>query len=501
AEFNIQRTIEETHLGISGYLLIVEDGRITAHPNANMIGQPFAPEAQRTVSANRQWLTFDGAEFYGRFYSMGGGRTVYSLITRGEFYSRLDVLRIISIIVSALAILVMGIVMFIFTGRIIKPLQHMTGIFSEFASGDLTKRLPEKGGDEIAQTSRSFNKTVEEFSKMISAIKNQTGTLSGIGTDLAVNMAQTSSAITQISVNIQSVKDRALAQSAGVTAANTAMEQVTGNIGKLNSHVEQQSGAVSESSSAVQEMIANIQSVTNTLAKNAEDMKDLGEASEAGRTGLVEVAADIQEIARESESLLEINAVIQNIASQTNLLSMNAAIEAAHAGESGRGFAVVADEIRKLSESSSKQSKTISGVLKKIKGSIDKITQSTDSVMKKFEAIDQSVKTVADQGENIRSAMEEQSQGSRQVLGASVLVSEITQQVKDGSIGMLKGSKEVIQESKNLEKVTHEISSGMNEMAAGAEQVSKAVHAVNELSGKTQENISSLAKAVSRFKV
>jgi len=500
-EFDIQKTIEETRLGISGYLFIVENGRISAHPDVGMIGRPFVPSAQRPVNASRQWLTLDGTEYYGGFHYLGGGRTVHSIITRDEFYSRLNVLRMISIIVSTLAILVMGIVMFVFTGRLIKPLQHMTGIFSEFANGDLTKRLPEKGRDEIAQTSRSFNKTVEELRKMISAIKSQTGTLSGIGSDLAENMAQTSSAITQISVNIQSVKDRALAQSAGVTAANTAMEQVTGNIGKLNSHVEQQSGAVSQSSSAVEEMIANIQSVTTTLTKNAEQMKELGEASEVGRVGLGEVAADIQEIARESESLLEINAVMQNIASQTNLLSMNAAIEAAHAGDAGRGFAVVADEIRKLSESSSIQSKTISGVLKKIKGSIDKITHSTDNVMKKFEAIDQSVKTVADQGENIRNAMEEQSQGSRQVLSASVLVSEITQQVKDGSMGMLEGSKEVIQESKNLEKVTHEISNGMNEMAAGAEQVSRAVSAVNELSGRTQENISSLAQAVSRFTV
>jgi methyl-accepting chemotaxis protein len=248
-------------------------------------------------------------------------------------------------------------------------------------------------------------------------------------------------------------------------------------------------------------MLANIQSVTQTLVRNAENVKDLTDASEVGRTGLQEVASDIQEIARESEGLLEINAVMENIASQTNLLSMNAAIEAAHAGEAGKGFAVVADEIRKLAESSGEQSKTISSVLKKIKESIDKITKSTDAVLNKFEAIDNGVKIVADQEENIRNAMEEQGEGSKQILNAIGQLNEITQMVKGGSMEMLEGSREVIQESKNLEAVTQEITNGMNEMATGADQINVAVTQVNNISGSNKENIEILVREVSKFKV
>jgi methyl-accepting chemotaxis protein len=265
--------------------------------------------------------------------------------------------------------------------------------------------------------------------------------------------------------------------------------------------VDRQSESVAQSSSAIEEMLANIQSVTQTLIKNGDNVHNLIEASEVGRTGLQEVAGDIQEIARESEGLLEINAVMENIASQTNLLSMNAAIEAAHAGEAGKGFAVVADEIRKLAENSGEQSKTISTVLKKIKDSIDKITKSTDSVLNKFEAIDGGVKTVSDQEENIRNAMEEQSAGSRQILEAIGALNDATQMVKGGAEEMLEGSRQVIQESKNLELTTQEITNGMNEMATGADQINVAVNQVNTISGKNKENIVVLVREVSKFKV
>jgi len=211
---------------------------------------------------------------------------------------------------------------------------------------------------------------------------------------------------------------------------------------QLNDHVEEQVSSVTASSAATEQMIANIQSVTDTLSKNAESVRELQGASVAGHTSLNGVASDIQGIARESESLLEINAVMQSIASQTNLLSMNAAIEAAHAGESGRGFAVVADEIRKLAESSSQQSKTIGGVLKSIKGSIDKITMSTGIVMDKFRAIEDVVKTVAVQEDNIRNAMEEQGQGSKQILQAVSSVNDVTHKVKDAARRMVETSKE-----------------------------------------------------------
>ena len=425
------------------------------------------------------------------------------LIPKNEALADSRQMILFSILLTAAMVLVAAFIALFLSRTITRPIADMAGMLKDIAQGegDLTAKLPENAKDETGEASRFFNQTMEKIRDLILLIKNQTGALSGIGNDLVSNMQQTSSAMNQIAANILNIKSRITNQSASVTQTNANMEQVTVNIDKLNDHVARQTDAVSQSSSAIEEMIANINSVTATLTKNAGNIKALMESSEVGRSSLQGVVADIQEIARESEGLLEINSVMENIASQTNLLSMNAAIEAAHAGEAGKGFAVVADEIRKLAESSGEQSKTIGSVLKRIKGSMDKITRSTDSVLANFEKIDHEIKTVAQQSTSIRNAMEEQNEGSRQILSAASQVSEITQKVKVGSNEMLDGSKEVIHESKNLEKATQEIASGINEMAIGTDEVNIAVNNVNDLTDKNRESIEELVKAVSRFKV
>jgi methyl-accepting chemotaxis protein len=415
-----------------------------------------------------------------------------SQIQKYELPARISLLA--SIILSAA-------IAFFLSMSLIKPIVRLFGVLKAIAAGDLTQSVEAKGKDEIATMTMLLTETQKGIKNLIINIREEADTLAGIGNDLAANMAETAAAVDEITANIQNIKGRVLNQSISVTETNETMEQIVVNFNKLNGLVENQSANISQVSFAIEEMAANIDSVTGTLSNNAVNVQTLREASEVGRAGLEEVAADIQEIARESAGLMEINSLLQNIADQTNLLSMNAAIEAAHAGESGKGFAVVAGEIRKLAEGSSEQSKTIVEVLKKIKSSIDKITRSTGNVLTKFEAIDLSVKVVSDQEEHIRGAMEEQGAGSRQIVNGVGGVNETTRQVKSSSQEMLEGSKEVIAESNKLEYATQEITQGMNEMASGAEQVNVAVNHVNELCGTTRKGIAALMKEVARFKV
>jgi len=437
---------------------------------------------------------------------IGASPTTWSMMigsTEDYILKDVNALRNFVIILASIALVAAVVIIYLVLGNTTAPIVRVADTLRDISEGegDLTRTIAVSSNDEVGDLAKYFNKTLEKIKALVILIKKQAQVLADIGTSLSSNMTETAAAINEITANIQSIKGRVISQSASVTETNATMEQVVANINKLNGHVENQSSNISMASSAIEEMVANISSVTNTLINNATNVKTLQEASEVGKTGLQEVAADIQEISRESEGLLEINAVMENIASQTNLLSMNAAIEAAHAGEAGKGFAVVADEIRKLAESSGEQSKTIGTVLKKIAESIKKITVSTDKVLARFEAIDSGVKTVSLQEENIRNAMEEQGQGSKQLLKSAGGLNEITQQVKSGSEEMLNGSQEVMHESQNLEKVTQEITGGMNEMASGADQVNVAVNNVNDMTAKNREAIDSLIKEVSRFKV
>jgi methyl-accepting chemotaxis protein len=495
--------------------LISEAGTVAASQDPSMLGKDFHDVGVELFGTGGIKIIEDTLKTGnpGRVRYHGNIIASYPLQVRGTatnwviaievpFHAAREMM-IFTIILALVMVLITAAVIYFIINAALMPLVKVASVLKDISEGegDLTKEIPEKGNDDITDIARNFNKTLVKIRSLVKSIKKEAAILSDIGSDLASNMNETASTMNEMTANIQSIKVRVINQSASVTETNATMEQLVTNIKKLDGHVENQGINVSQSSSAIEEMVANVRSVTDTLVKNTENVTALMESSEVGRAGLQDVAQDIQEIARDSEGLMEINSVMENIASQTNLLSMNAAIEAAHAGEAGKGFAVVAAEIRKLAESSTEQSKTIGNVLKKIKTSIDKITKSTENVLTQFGAIESSVKTVAEQEETIRNAMEEQGTGSKQVLEGIGNVNEITRQVTHSSHEMLEGAKEVIQESQNLEKATQEITSGMNEMAQGADQINVAVNHINTISGKNRDGIATLMKEVSRFKV
>jgi len=399
-------------------------------------------------------------------------------------------------------IAVIFVIFYIFIVRMLMPMNYMVETLDHISvDWDLTKQLHLHRYDEIGTLGEFFNLTFGKIREMLVGVKGKTVSMSDTGDELASYMVKTTKDINVINSNIQIMREKVLSQADKVNAAANSMGKIISGMNNLNDHITVQADSVSQSSSAIEEMLANINSVTQTLIRNTANINSLAESSEAGRTDLRKVSNDIQEIAHESESLLEINSVMQTIASQTNLLAMNAAIEAAHAGESGKGFAVVADEIRKLAENSRKQSKTISTVLKKIKMMIDTITKSTSVVLERFQNIENEVHTVSNQESQIRNAMEEQGTGSRQILEAITQLNSVTSLVRKASSEMTVESREVLNQSNDLKRITADVAGSMDDMTQSADEISNSIIRVQEITEENKDNIISLRGEISRFKV
>ena len=387
------------------------------------------------------------------------------------------------ILVSIIAVIIGAVLVWFFTGLIFNPIKAISGSMELISKGeaDLTYHIPETGGKEIQNLAISCNGVIESLAALIQQLREHTSVLADTGSQLSDimnshidNIKETTAGINEIdlSVNIQSKKTEAI-----TSIVAKVEEQIDG----LDNRIAKQNAAIVSTSSAIEEISANIQSVDSNITKITSEYGSLVSESNAGRSALNKVAEQVKQIAEFSGKLNEANVAISKIASQTNLLAMNAAIEASHAGEAGKGFSVVAGEIRALAETSASQSRSISELLDNISSLVQNIVESSNTSNKTFDILGDKIEELEGMMHLVQDGMTKESSAVNAITSTMDTLNRTTSELTMASTDMLTDSRKLFKEIddlKNIADSSHkkslEVSESINLMKTVAESASEA---------------------------
>ncbi len=412
-------------------------------------------------------------------------------------------MKTIIIIISTLVGVIVSVACSLMLIAAVKPLKLVQESIHEIASGeaDLTQQIAVKSNNEIGALGDGFNAFMEKLRTIIGGVKDSKEILGDVNVGLQQRIGENGKSIEAIIGDLNDIDSQVQNQANSVSETVSAVEEIAQNIQSLENMIETQSSGVVEASAAVEEMIGNISSVNNSVGYMAQSFSALIQNTEAGIQRQNDVNQRIRNIEEQSKALQTATKTISDIAGQTNLLAMNAAIEAAHAGEAGKGFSVVADEIRKLSETSSAQSKTIREELLKIEGSINDVVTASQASTDMFVEVSNSITQTQQLVLQIKGAMEEQQEGSKQIGDALKLMNDNTSEVRAASHEMAEGNKSILTEIDQLRTTTGVIRDSMDKISQSAGDIKETSNALSEIANSVESAVGQIGDQIDQFTV
>lgn len=411
----------------------------------------------------------------------------------------------INIVIVICLIFTILLVLFMLEYLVLKPIKSMKTSFDKIVCEDgridFSQEISVHSSDEIGDMERIISTFLNAQREFIINVKTTSTLLGNSSADLAANSQETAGAATQISANISSIQGSVQKQNQALSSVYEIINTNISEIKDLEGLIQSQSSGIVESSASIEQMVGNISSVSKSISKMSDEYKELMQITSSAKKRQDDVYSYVTRMVQQSSHLADANEVIAKIASQTNLLAMNAAIEAAHAGEAGKGFAVVADEIRKLAENSSQHSKSIQQELDEISVAIEEVVASTDISRTEFSEITSKVDATSTLVTEISNAMSEQEEASKQVLLALREMNDSTSIVTQTSKTMSEHSLILKEETENLEVIATTVQGSMDEMSAGIKEISSATVSVSELSTMTKDKISEIEVMIEKFKI
>jgi len=368
-------------------------------------------------------------------------------------------------------------------------------------SGDLTQRIHIKSRDELYHVANNLNIFQDNLTDTMKEVFSSSEQNLTIKNDLVAAVTETSAASVQMDSNVNSIKNQISSLDENINQSRSNTDDVLQEVASLKAGIETQSAMVEQATAAVTEMIANIASVAELTKKSQSITQELVSTASTGGERIASTAKDIDEIGEFVQDINGMTSIIQKIAAQTNLLAMNAAIEAAHAGEFGRGFGVVADEIRTLAEASSTNSKQITQTLKAMSEKMAAASESGSSTKAAFNEISDKVNGVSRAFGEISSATGELNEGGTQILQAMTKLEELSRDVNSGTQNMNSKATGVSSSMEQVGRISMEVLNGAMEISTAIREVAHSMEDLNNLAGSLSQVSENLNDQVNTLKV